>query len=298
MKVFISWSGEDSISQQVANVLYNWLPMIIQSVEPWISTGISSGDRWNEAINTKLSETSMGIICVTKESLDAPWLNFEAGAIAKGISNNKVIPLLINLKPSDLSKSPLAQFQAKSIEKASIFELLCDINESSDKRVQKEILKTLFDHCWDDFYNKANIILTKAPIQKIKIEKVTRPSEEILEEVLSLTRDIRSELSYRISRLEQLVNIANNELSSEDMFNLKNILDKNNKNRNYIDGTNRYIMIDINKMDKIPNDIKRLLNEMKSIPDIVEYITTKYNIPSKTAEDFIKKYSSLEQKNA
>lgn len=36
MKVFISWSG--SKSQEVAKILKQWIPCVIQSVEPYFSS--------------------------------------------------------------------------------------------------------------------------------------------------------------------------------------------------------------------------------------------------------------------
>jgi hypothetical protein len=42
----------------------------------------------------------------------APWLNFEAGVLAEAVKSSRVIPLAIDLKPSDI-KSPISHFQAK-----------------------------------------------------------------------------------------------------------------------------------------------------------------------------------------
>jgi len=65
----------------------------------------------------------VGIVCVSRENQSAPWLNFEAGALAKNLESSRVVPLIINLKPSEVQQ-PLAQFQAKEATKAGILDVL------------------------------------------------------------------------------------------------------------------------------------------------------------------------------
>ena len=82
MKVFISWSG--NISLKVALIFRDWLPSVIQSIEPYVSSeDIDKGARWSTDIAKELENSTFGILCVTKENLEAPWLSFEAGALSK-----------------------------------------------------------------------------------------------------------------------------------------------------------------------------------------------------------------------
>src|SRR5579863_2718491 len=111
MKVFLSWSGE--LSHKIAIEMRDWLPFVIQSVEPYVSSeDIDKGTRWSIDIAKELENSSFGILCVTPQNLDAPWLNFEAGALSKAFNTASVSPFLFGLKPSDLKKSPLLQFQS------------------------------------------------------------------------------------------------------------------------------------------------------------------------------------------
>lgn len=49
MEIFLSWSGLRS--QEVAKSLREWLPKVIQSLEPWISASdIDKGSRWLKEI--------------------------------------------------------------------------------------------------------------------------------------------------------------------------------------------------------------------------------------------------------
>ena len=44
MKVFLCWSG--TRSKGIANALHEWLPRVIQALDPWISVDIDKGARW------------------------------------------------------------------------------------------------------------------------------------------------------------------------------------------------------------------------------------------------------------
>lgn len=73
MKVFISWSGERS--RAVAEALRNWLPHVIQGLQPWFSSNdIDKGVRWATDIAANLQESRVGIICLTPENLESPWI--------------------------------------------------------------------------------------------------------------------------------------------------------------------------------------------------------------------------------
>src|SRR5260221_4071553 len=120
MKVFISWSGEQS--RIVAEGLRDWLPYVTHC-EPWVSVSdIAPGARWNNEVARELADTKYGILCLTKENQMKPWIMFEAGALAKTPPDTFVCPYLIDLKPSEvLPSSPLIQFQAKQATKDETF---------------------------------------------------------------------------------------------------------------------------------------------------------------------------------
>src|SRR5579863_2173184 len=122
MKVFISWSGERS--RQVAELLEGWLKCVIQGVSPWVSTkNIDRGSLWFAEISDQLASTVTGIVCLTKENFNKPWILFEAGALAKGLTSNRVCTFLIDLQATDL-QNPLAQFNHTLPTKQGLFSLV------------------------------------------------------------------------------------------------------------------------------------------------------------------------------
>jgi len=77
MKVFLSWSGD--LSHKVAIIFRDWLPSVLQFVEPYVSSeDIDKGARWSTDIAKELEESSFGILFITKDNIEAPWVNFDS----------------------------------------------------------------------------------------------------------------------------------------------------------------------------------------------------------------------------
>ncbi len=192
MKIFISWSGEPS--RAVASFLRGWLPYLIQAVEPWMSdSDLEAGTRWSEKIQKELSETKFGIVCVTPGNMDAPWLLFESGALAKTLNDSHVCPYLVGLDSAQL-KGPLAQFHAKTAQREGTLALVRTINRALEaKALPPEFIDTVFDRFWPDLEAKLNSL--PGP----KEEFIRRTAEDILEEVLLLVRSIDKRTHSRLS---------------------------------------------------------------------------------------------------
>jgi hypothetical protein len=188
MKVLLSWSGERS--KQVALALRDWLREVVQSLQPWMSTAdVNAGARWTAEISKALSETRVGILCLTTDNLDSPWLLFEAGALAKTIDSTFVCPYLLDLKPAAIPNGPLSQFQAKSANKAETLDLMKMLSGQTEQPLTDDMLTRAFERCWSTLEeNLAKIPKSAAPARPRKTER------EILEEVLVTVRGIERKL--------------------------------------------------------------------------------------------------------
>jgi len=145
MKVFISWSGERS--KLVAKALREWIPDVLQAVEPWMSEmDIEAGARWNRVIQDRLSDIRFGIVCITRDNCNAPWILFEAGALAKTLEDTFVCPYLIDLRLHDLPQGPLTQFQAKEADEEGTWALIQTVNTTlGEEALSEDKLRKTFE---------------------------------------------------------------------------------------------------------------------------------------------------------
>lgn len=207
MDIFISWSGK--ASHTVGLALKEWLPSVIQSIEPFISSeDIAKGTRWFSEIETQLGKSNFGIICLTPENYAEPWILFEAGAISKCLGESSVAPILLGMSISDL-KGPLAQFNATQANKEDILKLLKSINEqidtNKDKKLDSQKLEKIFDALWPELEEKikeCQLVLDDNKTAKLPAD-IKRPIEDILEELVELNRNntrLITELPIKIQK--------------------------------------------------------------------------------------------------
>ena len=185
MKVFISWSGP--LSRHIAEILRDWLPAVLQTVEPYVSSeDIDKGARWSVEVSRELELANYGILCVTAANMYAPWLNFEAGALSKSFEEGNVAPFLFDIKPSDLV-GPLTQFQITVFKQDDIFKLITSINAASEVPLEPSRLRKAFKIWWPELQEKLDHAKDLVPSQE-QIKSAKRPVEEMVTELLELVR--------------------------------------------------------------------------------------------------------------
>ncbi|QOD42540.1 toll/interleukin-1 receptor domain-containing protein [Clavibacter zhangzhiyongii] len=190
MQVFISWSGPQA--NAVAEGLKDWLPRVLaRTVSCFVSSSdIESGQRGLNVIAQQLEQCEFGIVVVTPDNLEKPWINFEAGALSKAFKDHaQVTPLLVGLAEQEV-KPPLSQFQMRSAtSKESVLQLVLSVNRAQPDPVDEETVKDLFGLNWSAFQE-----LVAAARATNTDETPRRGTEDILEEVLGTVRGLQRQV--------------------------------------------------------------------------------------------------------
>lgn len=187
LKVFISWSGP--LSKAIAQELMDLLRVASDRIRPFMSDlSIESGTRGLGVIADELRSTSVGILVVTKDNWQSPWLNYEAGALSKEVADieSRVIPLLVDLDGSDMASTPLVQYQYRPLDKTNIRRLLTElaILAGADPETTVEPVMPR----WPSYESR----IAKAIAEGSDAAVEGGPSEgDLLKEILETVRDIQ-----------------------------------------------------------------------------------------------------------
>jgi hypothetical protein len=156
MQVFITWSG--ARSKQLAQAVAAWVRAAVQTSKPWLSeVDIEKGERWNEAVSTRLQESHIGIVCLTPENLTAPWIHFEAGALAK-TGDSRVCVLLFEVNAAEVPET-LSQFQHTLVSEADLANLAVTINKAAERAGEpaapEEVIRRASSAAWPELQAQA-----------------------------------------------------------------------------------------------------------------------------------------------
>jgi hypothetical protein len=212
MRIFTSWSGERS--KAAALGLKSLLQDLFEdAVQVFVSDHISPGEAWAKRLGTELEESEFGILCLTQENFQAPWLLFEAGAIAKKFGTSRIVPYLIDQLPSASERSPLAQFQHVRADHEGTHRLVETINSIRENPKPMDRLERSFAKWWPDLEQTLNVL--QGSIQN---QPVVRSDRELLETILQ-----------RVEGLWQARGESRNSLTdlpSAELVHLRNLRDQ------------------------------------------------------------------------
>nr|WP_315900297.1 TIR domain-containing protein [Cytobacillus firmus] len=168
----------------------------MQYVDPYMSSkDISLGERWSNNIADNLEQSVFGLVFVTPSNINAPWINFEAGALSKTL-NSKLIPIIYKADVTILNQGPLKQFQsAKHLDQDNVLELLRSINDSNtDGKLDQFRLEKAFEMWWKYLKESIDGVVGDEPSG----DNAKEPSQK---ELLSVIYSKLTEQEKMISRI-------------------------------------------------------------------------------------------------
>lgn len=184
-KVFISWSG--ALAKNVATVWFDLVKETFDSVEPFMSEeNIGAGERGLNKIAAQLSGTSFGIIVVTQENQNSPWLNYEAGALSKDLDDQtvRVAPSLVDFERKNDVAGPLGQFQASLLNREGVEFILIEIAKVigvDDGPIRKRVANS-----WNEYSDRFEA--AKTAVGSTATQR--RSNDDILDEILTTVREL------------------------------------------------------------------------------------------------------------
>jgi hypothetical protein len=201
--VFISWSGENA--RVVACAVKKAVEVALPGTEPFVSEqDIAKGSKGTDVISSKLEEAFAGVICVTRENKERPWILFEAGALSNSLgARERVCPLLIDVDKFEVSE-PLSLFQMTVHDKEDVLRMFRMLNASMPEihRAAEALLAQRFDLVWPELSREITAQRSSAsksdPVAKVNTAQAL---VQILESVGEIRRgQIDTEEAIKVLR--------------------------------------------------------------------------------------------------
>ena len=145
MLLFIGWSGRTS--EKIAKSLKRWIENVNPNVASFVSfEDISLGTNWRETLYQALEDTNYGILCVTPDNRNAPWLVFETAQMELAMRQHNpqgkpyIVPLLFCVESIDLP-SLFSQYQSAKFNRDTMWRLVKETNGVCRKLYGVELSK-------------------------------------------------------------------------------------------------------------------------------------------------------------
>ncbi|MDR1099967.1 MAG: hypothetical protein LBL28_05735 [Treponema sp.] len=162
---FLSWSG--TLSHEIALSIKDEIldTLFGDYIEMFISSEIGVGSPFASEIFTRLTESDFGIVCITAENIEKPWVSFECGGLIKNMEKKNLYVMLVDVSFEMLGRlnPPVSEFQAVSIDKDGIINLIKKIS-GSILRTESAIYENKIHEGWNkNEKNFADIIQRHKP---------------------------------------------------------------------------------------------------------------------------------------
>lgn len=159
--------------------------------------GIAYGVEWYPEIMKKLGDASDVVALLTHNSVDRPWILYEAG-VAKGKLETPLLGVAIGIPLNKVNDGPFAQFQNSGDDVDSLTKLVVQLvnripNSEPDIAVIKMQVET--------FKMKADEILKMQPLKEVRESELMEDSSvaKLFEEVKIMFKDLPSRIERNIN---------------------------------------------------------------------------------------------------
>ena len=205
--VFISHNANDAtlanaFSELLRDVSLGMLDTFF-STDKKVGQGVGYGDEWYPKLIERLAQSSHIVCILTENSINKPWILFEAG-VAKGLDRDKkikVFGLALGFPLEKTSVGPFSQFQNCDDEEESLIKLVSEIINTIPGT---EIGKTNIRPHIKDFIEKKNSILAKQVDSKSLHQKQLGIQYDFFEELKNSVENLPTQIEDKVSLLLNL----------------------------------------------------------------------------------------------
>jgi hypothetical protein len=199
--VFISHDSRDAdIAAAFGNLLSDVSAGMLKSFrssDKTGSSGIAYGVEWYAAIMSKLEDATDVVALLTKNSIERPWILYEAG-VAKGKLNRNVLGIALGVPLESVTTTgPFGQFQNADGDEGSLTGLVMQlVKRNPDAEPREEAIRAQVRV----FLTKLNDLLSKLGSGKDALPAVSeeQTSAKLFEEVKAMVRDLPDRVDERV----------------------------------------------------------------------------------------------------
>lgn len=158
--------------------------------------GIAYGVEWYPEIMKKLGDASDVVALLTQNSVDRPWILYEAG-VAKGKLDTPLLGIAIGIPLNKANNGPFAQFQNSSDDIDSLTKLVVQlVNRIPNSEPDTAVIKMQVEA----FKKQAESILKKQPESEHKEGELMEDSSvaKLFEEVKIMFQDLPTRIERNI----------------------------------------------------------------------------------------------------
>jgi hypothetical protein len=181
------------------------------------TTGIEFGAEWFSTIMAQLADATDVVALLTTQSLDRPWILYEAG-VAKGKLDSTLFGLALGVPLEKVSAGPFGQFQNCADDEDSLTKLVVQLlRRNPDAEPREEAVRTQVK-IFKDKVSKILSAITKTKAPASEEQNIAK----LFEEVKAMVKEIPEQLDGRFQSASRRNSRRNRRLDPSLLHHLLN----------------------------------------------------------------------------